>query len=101
MKTEKLKIWEIVFKLYLVINTTFGILVCLMNYHVSISFKNDPDPNPGAGLYFLIIGPMIIAFILTMIVSIFQYFKRISTFKISLMPLAIWGLSFIILLIIG
>nr|WP_321411246.1 hypothetical protein [uncultured Carboxylicivirga sp.] len=99
MGIKEFNIWNLVYKAYLAINTTFGVLICLMNYDFTQALKGDQDPNPASGLYILILGPMLIAFVLTLIISLFLLIKQRHLFKTSLIPLATWGLSFILLLI--
>ena len=91
------KIFRILFYIYFVISIGLGLLVCIWNLQMSTALKNDLDPNPGVAMYYFIIYPMIIALVVSAIVSVYQYARYIKTFKISLIPLIIWLLTFILL----
>jgi hypothetical protein len=101
MEEERLSdiLGRMLFYIYFVVFLIFGIIVCIMNLQVSISLKNEPDPNPGVAMYFEIIYLMIFALIISGVVSTYQYARYIKTFKLSLVPLIIWVLSFVLLFI--
>lgn len=90
---------RIIFYIYFVVFLVFGLIVCITNLQMSISLKNDPDPNPGVAMYFEIIYPMFFALLISGIVSIYQYTRYCKTFKLSLIPLIVWALSFVLLMI--
>jgi hypothetical protein len=93
------KLARILFYMYFTISIGFGLFVSILNLSFTISLKHDPDPNPGIGMYFEIIFPIIIAIVISAIVSGYQYIRYVKTFKLSLIPLTIWILSFVFLII--
>ena len=91
------KVSRIIYYIYFIVSNGLGLLICIMNLQMSISLKNDPDPNLGVAMYYVIIYPMIIGLVISAIIPIYQYARHIKTFKLSLIPLLIWILTFVFL----
>ena len=89
---------KIIFKVYLIIFTFLGVLTSIYSIHGFIFTLTDNTPYKTWYLMGLIpVG--IFGIIVTSVVSLFQYFKKSKTFRQTLIPLAFWGLTILVILI--
>ena len=89
---------KIVFYIYLVLFTIIGIMACTFGIFGFINSLTDNTPYKTWYLMSLIpVG--IIGILITFGVSLYQYFNKIKTFRLTLIPSAFWGLTALVLLI--
>ena len=89
---------KIVFKVYLILFTFFGVLTTIYGIYGFISSLTDNTPYKTWYLMSLI--PLgIFGIVVTSGVSLFQYFRKSSTYKQSLIPLISWGLTIMVIII--
>ena len=89
---------KIIFYTYLVLFTIIGILASLFGIFGFIHSLHDNTPYKTWYLMSLI--PLgVFGIVVTLGVTLYQYFKKVETFKLSLIPLFFWGLTILVLLI--
>ena len=89
---------KIIFNIYLILFTIIGILASLLGiYGFITSFS---DNTPYKNWYLMILLPLGgLGILVTSGVSLYQYFKKVETFRLTLIPLSFWGLTILVLLI--
>ena len=89
--------------IYAFLSSLIGIYVCFLGINVALALKNTDLQDSFVAFIFVRFIPylflMLFSFLLSIIVSIYQFVRKRKTFIISLIPLIIWFLSFICLVI--
>jgi hypothetical protein len=89
---------KIIFNIYLAFFTIIGIMTSLFGIYSFITSFSDNTPYKNG--YLIILIPLgILGILVTSGVSLYQYFKKVETFKLTLIPLAFWGLTIVVLII--
>ena len=88
-----------IFNIYFWFNCIFGVVITVMNTFFAISLSSDSDPNPGEALYFLVLIPMFSAFLISSLVTLVLSIRKSENSFISLAPVFIWILSFLVFFI--
>ena len=87
---------KIIFKIYLILFTFLGVLASIYGIYGLIFALNDNTPYK---IWYLmgLIPVGVLGILVKLGVSLYQYFKKVETFKRTLIPLSFWGLTIMIL----